>query len=94
MQPKKGKEELEGSEIYSSAFLAVMAGSGTTATTFGSTVNHPVKNSNKLAILTEEIEVRFEKEEDLTFIVLRKLVYSTAAIGRISGAVLTCKCPY
>lgn len=75
MQPKKGKGGLDRSEVYSNKFLAVMSGRGTTATTCGDTVYHPVKSPNKLAILTKKISVRFEKEEDLTFAPLKKLSY-------------------
>ena len=80
MKTKNGTEGLERSEIYSNAFLLVMAGSETTATTLSGTVNHLVKNPNKLAVLAEEIRVRFEKEEDLTFVALKELTYLNAVI--------------
>jgi cytochrome P450 len=83
MQTKKGTEGLERSEIYSNAFLVVMAGSETTATTLSGTMNHLVKNPNKLAVLTEEIRHQFKKEEDLTFVALKELTYLNAVIWEV-----------
>lgn len=80
MQTKEGTEGLERCEIYSNAFLVVVAGSETTATNLSGTVNHLVKNPNKLAHLAEEIRVRFDKEEDLTFAALKELTYLNAVI--------------
>lgn len=57
------------------------AGSETTATVLGGTLNYLVSHRGKLDILTQEIRSRFQRDEDITLDALRNLPYLNATIN-------------
>ncbi|KAF2195526.1 cytochrome P450 [Zopfia rhizophila CBS 207.26] len=78
---RKGKEEsMELDELYANAFLIIIAGSETIATTISGITNRLVRNPEKLEMLAEEVRSRIEKEEDMTIAKLKELPYLSAVI--------------
>ncbi|XXH00551.1 hypothetical protein Hte_006899 [Hypoxylon texense] len=57
------------------------AGSETTATVLGGTLNYLVNHRDKLDILTQEIRNQFQRTEDMTLDALRNLPYLNATIS-------------
>jgi cytochrome P450 len=67
-------------ELYATASLLIVAGSETTVSVLSGTTNHLVKNSDKLANLTDEVRSSFKSEGDMTLSALKDLPYLGAVV--------------
>lgn len=68
------------SEIEATFNIDIVAGSETTATTLSGTLNHLIRNPDKLRALTREIRTSFTTEQIITLSALRGLPYLNAVL--------------
>ena len=78
---KDGLDGLTTDEINATFMVLTTAGSETTATVLGGTLNYLVQNQDKLDILVQQIRGRFKSSEEITLSTLRNLPYLNAVIN-------------
>jgi cytochrome P450 len=68
-------------EINSTFMVLTTAGSETTATVLGGTMNYLINNPAKLATLVQEIRGQFQNESEISLTKLQELTYLTAVLN-------------
>jgi cytochrome P450 len=75
------KDALSLGETYATFMVLTTAGSETTATVLGGTLNYLVRHPDKMDILVSEIRERFHLYEDISLDAIRVLPYLNAVIS-------------
>ncbi|KAK7744058.1 hypothetical protein SLS53_003575 [Cytospora paraplurivora] len=75
-----GKEKLSLDQIQANAFLLIVAGSETTATTLSGATYLLCRSPDSLAKLTAEVRSAFSSEDEITLLSVQKLKYMLAVL--------------